>query len=267
MQSQGGRYGFQVYIFHGDAERMRMNPSTEWSLFGLWTHSSSPVVQYVCESGYRSDEGKVKSLGIELIGHCIDASPRGNHRTWARGRHLIIYNHGNRLEPVLMEERSGLSPVRNCFIKELPMESPFRSCLHGSRSNARATSHRARERNNQGREETVECETNEYQWYATSAGTEKLRRIRDCCLKNLSQKVDINRDPSTHDVQLSIEHEGKTFFVDFPSDFPTRHAQMSYTNVWNLNAAVQRNERIYSEKDIVSAIRKYCGCYRCKYNN
>ena len=264
-------HGFQVYIFQADAERMRANRSTRWSLFGLWTHSSCPVIQHVRNAEEnRGQDVKVK-FGIELLGHCVDSSRRegqgytNQSSQTIDGRKLTIYNHGTRLEPVLTEG-SGRQPARNCYIKELPMESPF------NLDSSRTTSYRARhqETNTRPPRQTVEreeCHTKEIQWYSTSSGSEKLRRIQDHCRDNLSRKdkVEINRDSSSHDIQLSIEHNRNTFLVDFPSNFPTTQARLSFTNVYNPSAAVDRNDMVKSEKDIMSVIRKYCTCYQCKW--
>ena len=261
-------HGFQVYIFQADANRMRANRSTKWSLFGLWTHSSCPVIQHVCNAEEnRGQDVKVK-FGIELLGYCIDSSRREGGYTnqsgrTIDGRKLTIYNHGTRLESVLTEG-SGRQSARNCYIKELPMESPFKL------DSSQTTSYRHQETNTRPPPQTVEreeCQTKETQWYSTSSGSERLRRIQDHCRDNLSRsdKVEINRDASSHDIQLSIEHYGKTFFVDFPSDFPTTQARVSFTNVYNPSTAVDRNDMVKSEKDIMSVIRKYCSCYKCKW--
>lgn len=268
-RSQPSTHGFQVYIFQADADRMRADRSTTWSLLGLWTHSSCPVIQYVCkaeENKEQLDHVKVK-FGIELLGYCMDSSHR-ERRDYNQsiqridGRKITIYNHGTRLEPELTEER-GRQPARNCHIKELPMESPFKL------DSSRATSNRRQEvypRPPQQRAKREECQTKETQWYATSSGSERLRRIQEHCNKNLSQsdKVEINRDASTHDIQLSIEHGGKTFFVDFPTDFPTTQAKVSHTTVYNPREAIHRNDMVTNEKDIISVIRKYCSCYQCR---
>lgn len=279
MRSERSSPGIQVYIFQEDAKRMRANRSTTWSLFGLWTHSSSPVIQYVCKAGNGGQNAK--EMGLELLGQCVDSSQRGrgyNYRTDSRSsrtrqvRKLTIYNDGGRLEPELTEEGSGLAPVRNCVIKELPMESPFKLFLNSSGETPSVTRNRSEgvhdtySRHPQERAETDECRTNEDQWYATSSGSEKLRDIQGHCRDSLSSsdKVDINRDPSTHDVQLCIEHYGKTFFVDFPNDFPKNKAKVSYIDVYNSSVAVDRNDAVACAKDIVSVIGKYCSCYRCR---
>ena len=101
-------HGFQVYIFQADAERMRANRLTRWSLFGLWTHSSCPVIQHVRNAEEnRGQDVKVK-FGIELLGYCVDSSRRegqgytNQNSQTIDGRKLTIYNHGTRLEEVVV---------------------------------------------------------------------------------------------------------------------------------------------------------------------
>ena len=99
-----------VYIFHGDIERMKRNPGKKWDLYGLRTHSSCPVVQYVCEEGSRSADG----LGLELLGQCV---PRGsasrNNRSSSSGEPwLEVRNDGVQLEAALQQQQrsSGFRP-------------------------------------------------------------------------------------------------------------------------------------------------------------
>ena len=107
MQPQSARYSPLVYIFHGDAERMKRNPGKKWDLYGLRTHSSCPVVQYICEEGGSSG---VK-FGLELLGQCIPQanSSRNNPSRSNREELLVFQNDGVELKAVLHQRRG---PVR-----------------------------------------------------------------------------------------------------------------------------------------------------------
>lgn len=271
-------HGHQVYIFHGDADKMRKNHSVNWSLYGLWTHSSSPVVQYVCTDEDDPTFGsKASLLGIELLGRCIDASRRTNNRAdGSLGRQLVIYNNGNSLQAELFDGRTSLSPARNCSIKELPMESPFGELLPRSvaRSHEREST-RLRARNDETTNsrrgaagQSTGPQTNKTQWYTTKTGEERLRRIQGYCTQKFppqNDKVAMSRDTSTHDLQLTIHHNDQTFVVDFPDNFPNDQAQISFSSFLNPTAALARNDQIRSGEDIVAVVRKYCACYKCKY--
>lgn len=119
MRSSHGRaqssrygYGYLVYIFTGDAQRMKRNYDQIWDLYGLWTHSSSPVVQYICEEGNRS---QAERLGLELLGQCIPQSKGRGHRRHGHERWLVILNDGVELKAALVQQ-DDLAPI-NCFIK------------------------------------------------------------------------------------------------------------------------------------------------------
>ena len=108
-----------VYIFHGDIERMKRNPGKKWDLYGLRTHSSCPVVQYICEEGSRS----AGRLGLELLGQCVPArgSTSRNNRSSSRDEPwLEVRNNGVQLEAVLQQQQrsSGFRPApARCSVK------------------------------------------------------------------------------------------------------------------------------------------------------
>ena len=111
MRAQSARYGYLVYIFSGDAETVKRQPGRKWNLYGLWTHSSCPVVQYICEESDRSGD----RFGLELLGHCV---PQGSRQARARSSHsqwLVVEYDREKLTAELVP-RSGLAPVP-CSIK------------------------------------------------------------------------------------------------------------------------------------------------------
>ena len=111
MQSM--RTGYLVYVFQGDEERMKGNPERNWKLYGLWTHSSSPVVQYVSEKTRNLED----MMSLELLGYCISNDYKDDiTRTMPHsGPLLIIENNGVELKAKIYK-RNGLAPV-SCFIK------------------------------------------------------------------------------------------------------------------------------------------------------
>lgn len=111
MRPQSARYSPLVYIFHGDADRMTRNPGKKWDLYGLRTHSSCPVVQYICEEGGSSGD----KFGLELLGQCIPQQnpPRNNLSRSNREELLVVQNSGVKLEAVLHQRHC---PVR-CSVK------------------------------------------------------------------------------------------------------------------------------------------------------
>ncbi len=115
MRPQSGRCGYLVYIFHGDAHKMKQKPDGKWNLYGLWTHSSCPVVQYICEA--RSDRS-ADSFGLELLGQCVPRSNTYSRQAQGRSTHgqwLVVLNDGEKLKAELVP-RNGLAPVP-CPIK------------------------------------------------------------------------------------------------------------------------------------------------------
>ena len=114
MQPQSARYSPLVYIFHGDAERMKRNPGKKWDLYGLRTHSSCPVVQYICEEGGSSG---VK-FGLELLGQCIPQanSSRNNPSRSNREELLVFQNDGVELKAVLHQRRCSVQVQIKSFV-------------------------------------------------------------------------------------------------------------------------------------------------------
>ena len=53
------RYSPLVYIFHGDAGRIKRNPGKKWNLYGLRTHSSNMFVKKAIALG--------TSLGLSYL--------------------------------------------------------------------------------------------------------------------------------------------------------------------------------------------------------
>lgn len=115
MSSHSLRHSdLSVYIFQADVAKMKGQPKTKWNLYGLWTHSSCPVVQYISEESQRS---RGEDFGLELLGQCTsnrqlvrELRPRVRPKHW-----LVVKNDGVRLEAVL-DQGNGLSSVC-CTIK------------------------------------------------------------------------------------------------------------------------------------------------------
>ncbi len=112
MRAQSGRYGYLVYMFQGDAQKMKEKSDRKWNLYGLWTHSSCPVVQYICEES----DGSANNFGLELLGHCVPQSNRYSRQAQRRSTQwLVVQNDGVKLEAELVR-RNGLAP-HPCSIK------------------------------------------------------------------------------------------------------------------------------------------------------
>ena len=269
MRAQSARYGCLVYVFHGDAHKlMKDKPDRKWNLYGLWTHSSCPVVQYICEESDRSAE----SLGLELLGQYLppssrhsQAQRRSNHSQW-----LVVENNGEKLEAELVQ-RNGLAPVP-CSIKELPMESPFTNHATGParRHRERFPQRRPAEFEPENRvlsdrpnERDLKSSVNK-QWYTTSRGEEILRNIHNSCISNfpVPSQVEMSRDEVDHDIQLSIKHNDKMFTVHFPNNFPESSAQVLYDN--SIYSSRKLPNEASSKEDIIRIIKNYCRCFRCK---
>ncbi|XP_028393488.1 uncharacterized protein LOC114517854 [Dendronephthya gigantea] len=270
-------YPYAVYIFSGDAQRMKQHQGRCWDLYGLWTHSTSPVVQYICEEGSSSP---AERLGLELLGQCIPQSMSRGHRRHGRGRWLVIFNDGAVLEPSLTQP-DGLAPIK-CFIKELPMESPFVKfksdrATHRSRSPER----RLREDTHERRvpvdrpviphERRVPVDRRDdrasrsperpLQWYTTSRGEETLRSIYNQCTRAFpapASKVEMSRDSIHHNMQLTIQHNQKTYSIHFPDNFPQSSAHVVISSIF-----ANRKISAKTTEEILRTIKSDCRCYKC----
>lgn len=271
MRAQSARYGYLVYVFHGDAERMKRKPEKKWDLYGLWTHSSCPVVQYICEESDRSAE----RLGLELLGQCVPQSNRQIQNRSNHGRWLVVQNDGVKLDAQL-GQGNGLAPLR-CSIKELSMESPFSNLIsrrprgYRERSPERRPTVVAPERRHAPADRPSERQSENpvnnppLQWYTTSRGEEILRNIHNTCISNFPAPnlVEMSRDAVDHNIQLSIKHNDKTFKIHFPNNFPQSSAHVLYGN--GIYSDMKIPDQAKSKEDIVRIIKTYCACYKCKY--
>lgn len=149
------------------------------------------------------------------------------------------------------------------------MESPFVKFTSGrARQDRRSPDRRAiegpRERNvpvGSYNDRASKSPERPLQWYTTSSGEETLRNIYNQCTRTFPapSQVEMSRDSVRHNMQLTIQHNQKTYHVYFPSNFPQSSAHVAYRTFY-----MDKKVPAKTTEEILRTIKNECGCYRCR---
>lgn len=210
-------------------------------LYGLWTHSNQPVIQYVT--------GAVKEHEKEKIGSYLLNNHGLKHvGNWSTSKFDDVQDHPHCLSFVSMTVNSSPSNKKainvermlvlqkdqelNGEIEILDGDSAFRlnkgpfqgdpSLTHVHHGKVDRIDVQSRRSTTTTTEVTVRGE----QWYSTEEGMKLFGKIFGA-LKEKFAITGTSRSTETHDISISIKIENQDFSVDFQSDFPKGKASLA----------------------------------------
>ena len=251
---------FQAYIFKEDVEKLQSEAGSatqkSGSLFGQWTSTGNPVVQYVVPSAVNRADSE--SYGKKLwedyrVCHIGEwQSVRSYRRQTAQDaeRHLLSNFKGGKpkrflvldveatdIKPYLLE---GENQRRRGILDRLDGVNPFnRSDVDPQQSTGQhfrqPSHHKGQSTAAQGgdwsqfqpRPQLQPATTRNYQWYSGSMENGTFEKILNDFKRIASQgKVEITRDKTTEDLSMAFRDKRhfKNWQVDFPHNFPSAGA-------------------------------------------
>ena len=251
---------FKAYIFKEDVQKLQSEAGSaiqkSGSLFGQWTSTGNPVVQYVVPSAVnRADSesyGKKLWEGYRVCHIGEWQSVRSYRRQTAQDaeRHLLSNFKGGKpkrflvldveatdIKPYLLE---GENQRRRGILDRLDGVNPFnRHDVDPQQSTGQhfrqPSHHKGQSTAAQGgdwsqfqpRPQLQPATTRNYQWYSGSMENGTFEKILNDFKRIASQgKVEITRDKTTEDLSMAFrdKHHFKNWQVDFPCNFPSAGA-------------------------------------------
>ena len=251
---------FKAYIFKEDVQKLQSEAGSaiqkSGSLFGQWTSTGNPVVQYVVPSAVnRADSesyGKKLWEGYRVCHIGEWQSVRSYRRQTAQDaeRHLLSNFKGGKpkrflvldvevtdIKPYLLE---GENQRRRGILDRLDGVNPFnRHDVDPQQSTGQhfrqPSHHKGQSTAAQGgdwsqfqpRPQLQPATTRNYQWYSGSMENGTFEKILNDFKRIASQgKVEITRDKTTEDLSMAFRDKRhfKNWQVDFPCNFPSAGA-------------------------------------------
>lgn len=249
-----------VTIHEGELKQIKRQIANKKSvrghMFGLWTHSNQPVVQYIT--------GSLKDLKREDIEELFEEHALRRVGIWSteesggdqldKEKPCFVYmkvgldNETLDVKPIrVIEKETSLKGIlevlkgdsafrlRNPFNKKDQKKyyiEPVKGEIHWTSTSSQ------------------QAETKGEQWYSMKEGMELFGKIYGA----LQEKFEItgtSRDKDTHDLCVALKFNQRDFAVDFPSDFPDGKAILSTTKDKNISISLEKpvgKERVKDPK-------------------
>ena len=105
-----------------------------------------------------------------------------------------------------------------------------------------------------------------HQWYTSSQGREKLKKIHELVrsIFKPSNKVEFCRKADSHDLVLEFFHGDCKWTIEFPKLFDDEEAKILVVKHYSLNALVHCT---VSSKNLIKIIQELCQCNDCRVEN
>ena len=280
---------FIAYIFKEDVQKLQSEAGSahrkSGSLFGQWTSTGNPVVQYVVPSavhgadserygkklweGYRvchiGEWRSVRSCGQQTVqgagGHLST-----NFKGGKPERFLVLDVEENDIKPYLfegenqgrrgkLERLDGANPFNRPDVDpQQPTGQHFRQPSH---YRGQSTAAQGGDRSQfQPRPQLQPATTRNYQWYSGSMENGTFEKILNDFKRIAYQgKVEITRDKTTEDLSMAFKDKRhfKKWQVDFPYNFPYAGALL----IEDLESRSKcKKHRQVTNGDQIQAVRK-----------
>jgi len=212
-------------------------------LYGLWTHSNQPVIQYVIGDPKPNESEHIKKCleenhGLRHIGNW-SAADRGGDKFNPESPCFVKMTVKLSSDKETLEVKLCVSQKRkehknslDGVIETLKGESAFRSksgpfptgsplaVYHKNVVSTRLKVDCPNPRT------ANEAKTKKEQWYSTEEGMQLFGKIHGA-LQNYFQITGTSRDTNTHDISLNLSHHRRELTVDFPLNFPHEMAVLT----------------------------------------
>ena len=247
---------FIAYIFKEDVQKLQSEAGSanqkSGSLFGQWTSTGNPVVQYVVPSAvHRADSeiyGKKLWEGYRVchigewrsVRFCRQQTVQGagghlstNFNRGKPERFLVLDVEVNDIKPYLfegenqgrrgkLERLDGVNPFNRSDVDpQQPTGQHFRQPSHHKGQSTAAQGGDWSQF--QPRPQLQPATTRNYQWYSGSMDNGTFEKILNDFKRIAYQgKVEITRNTTTEDLSMAFKdkHHFKKWQVDFPYNFP-----------------------------------------------
>ncbi|XP_068719337.1 uncharacterized protein [Montipora capricornis] len=225
-----------VTIHNGEMGQIKYlieQKKTKGELYGLWTHSYQPVVQYVTGGVKQKDQEKIgkylqNNHGLKQVGNWStqnmgDVHPESDCLSFV----TMTVTLPPSSKKIMNVERVCVSQNQKEFdgvMEILDGDSAFRLPKNGPFQGDDSLASYHHEKVDPIEVKSPLPSTNEVkvrgeQWYSTEKGMELFGKIHGA-FKNRFTITGTSRNKDTHDISLAINTSNRGFSVDFQSDFP-----------------------------------------------
>lgn len=211
----------------------KKNPANG-QLYGLWTHSNQPVIQYVIgdpKGGGDVAKFLYENHGLRHVGNWStkefeDKMGINGTSPLSFVKMTVELLDGGKIMNVklsVIEKESKLNGALETLEGQsaFRLKSPFLDQGDQKRYHAPPEDDALVVRDLSPKP-SQEATTNKTQWYSTEEGMQLFGKIHGALQEHF--EVRPSRDTTTHDLCLSLKSEGSEFAVDFPHNFPQESA-------------------------------------------
>lgn len=221
-------------------KRLIKNETKKGQLYGLWTHSNQPVIQYIIGDPKGDKDREVENFlwkkhALRHVGNWSteefnDDGPINGRPPPSFVNMAVELLEGGKIMNVklgVIENESKLSGA----LETLEGDSAFRYknpfCEQGDQKLQKRyyapPESGILDVRDLSPKPSHEADTNKDQWYSTEEGMQLFGKIHSA-LQVLQFEIRPSRDTTTHDLCLSLTFQGRQFAVNFPHNFPNDSA-------------------------------------------